>query len=397
MKRKLYFDLHDEEIYELSRFTKDLTMDAELGLLDPLIGRDRELERMIRVLCRRTKNNPVIIGEPGVGKTALVEGLAQKIVNEEVPKQLLDATVVTVDLGALVAGTRYRGEFEERLQLLIEHAQEVPDTILFIDEIHTLVGAGSAEGTMDAANMLKPVLSRGKFRCIGATTIEEYKKYIQKDAALERRFQPILVEPPTIPATIRILCRLRRTFESFHNVIISNAALAKSVELSDRYITNRFLPDKAIDVLDEACVLVAMKSVNHPYGIDPFYDRLADIEEEKDELIRMNDYYAAAKTYEKEVKLRTALENYQSFYATLTEDEKTVLRGQKDEFIQKFIPSMENTQSLQELLNELLWVAKLKAAKIEKEEEIFDENESSSDDEKLDSYDSLKFLNKENN
>lgn len=380
MDKRLYFELNEDELYELNRFTRDLTMSAELGLLDPLIGREKELERMIRVLCRRTKNNPVIIGEPGVGKTALVEGLAQKIANQEVPKQLLDASVVTVDLGALVAGTRYRGEFEERLQLLIEHAQDVPDTILFIDEIHTLIGAGSAEGTMDAANMLKPVLSRGKFRCIGATTSEEYKKYIQKDAALERRFQPILVEPPTIPATVRILSRLRRTFESFHGVIIANDALVNAVELSERYITNRFLPDKAIDVIDEACALVAMKAVQHPYGIDPFYDKLADIEEEKDDLIRMNDYYAAAKVYEKEIKLRTALENYQRFYATLTDDERAVLKNQKDEFIQKFIPSMENTQSLEEILNELEWLTKSKTDKNQEEDEVSDEKNSNTND-----------------
>lgn len=376
MNYRVYFELNEDELYELNRFTRDLTMSAELGLLDPLIGRERELERMVRILCRRTKNNPVIIGEPGVGKTALVEGLAQKIANQEVPRQLLDASVVTVDLGALVAGTRYRGEFEERLQLLIEHAQDVPDTILFIDEIHTLIGAGSAEGTMDAANMLKPVLSRGKFRCIGATTSEEYKKYIQKDAALERRFQPILVEPPSPASTVRILSRIRKSFESFHGVIISNEALVDAVELSERYIADRFLPDKAIDVIDEACTLVAMKAIKHPPGIGPFYEMLSAFQEEKDEMIRMSDYYSAAKINEKEAKLRTALDNYQRFYSGLSDDEKTVLKNQKD-FVQKFIPSIENPQSLDEVLHELEWLMKADSVKNKQEiEESYDDEES---------------------
>lgn len=357
MNYRVYFELDDDELYELNRFTKDLTMSAELGLLDPLIGRERELDRMVRVLCRRTKNNPVIIGEPGVGKTALVEGLAQKIANQEVPRQLLDASVVTVDLGALVAGTRYRGEFEERLQLLIEHAQDVPDTILFIDEIHTLIGAGSAEGTMDAANMLKPALSRGKFRCIGATTTDEYRKYIEKDPALERRFQPIVLDPPSPASTVRILSRIRKSFESFHGVVISNEALVEAVELSERYIANRFLPDKAIDVIDEACTFVSMKAVKHPPGIAPFYQRLASMQEEKDEMLRMNDYYGAARLNEQEARLKTAIDHYQRFYSGLPDDDKWVLKNQKD-FVQKFIPSMENPQSLEEVLHELEWLMK---------------------------------------
>lgn len=367
MNYKVYFELDEDELYELNRFTRDLTMSAELGLLDPLIGRERELDRMIRVLCRRTKNNPVIIGEPGVGKTALVEGLAQKIANQEVPRQLLDASVVTVDLGALVAGTRYRGEFEERLQLLIEHAQDVPDTILFIDEIHTLIGAGSAEGTMDAANMLKPVLSRGKFRCIGATTTDEYKKYIERDPALERRFQPILVEPPSPAATVRILSRVRKSFESFHGVVISNEALVEAVELSERYIADRFLPDKAIDVIDEACTLVAMKAVKHPPGIGPFYERLAAMQEEKDEMLRMNDYYGAARINEQETRLRSAIDHYQRFYSGLPDDDKWILKNQKD-FVQRFIPSMENPQSLEEVLHELEWFIKSEAETDQKAE-----------------------------
>jgi len=357
MNYKVYFELDEDELYELNRFTRDLTMSAELGLLDPLIGRERELERMIRVLCRRTKNNPVIIGEPGVGKTALVEGLAQKIANQQVPRQLLDASVVTVDLGALVAGTRYRGEFEERLQLLIEHAQDVPDTILFIDEIHTLMGAGSAEGTMDAANMPKQALSRGKIRCIVATTTDEYKRDIERDPALERRFQPILLEPPNHAATVRILSRIRKTFESFHGVLISNEAIVNAVELSERYIADRFLPDKAIDVLDEACTLVAMKGVKHPPGIGPFYERLAAMQEEKEEMLRMNDYYGAARINEHESRLRAAIDHYQRFYSGLPDEDKLILKNQKD-FVQRIIPSMQTPQGLQEVVHELDWFTK---------------------------------------
>lgn len=378
MNYRVYFELDEDELYELSRFTKDLTVSAELGLLEPLIGREKELDRMIRILCRRTKNNPVIIGEPGVGKTALVEGLAQKIANQEVPSQLLSATVVTVDLGALVAGTRYRGEFEERLQLLIEHAQDVPDTILFIDEIHTLIGAGSAEGTMDAANMLKPVLSRGKFRCIGATTTDEYKKYIERDPALERRFQPILVEPPSPASTVRILSRVRRSFETFHKVVISNKALAAAVELSERYITDRFLPDKALDVIDEACTLVAMKAVKQPPGVGPFYEALALMEEEKDEMIRMNDYYGAARIFEQEEKLRSAMENYQRFYSGLEDNEKWVLKNHKD-LLKRIIPAMENPQTLENLLNELEWLAKNESETQTKTEDEFDSSETTNE------------------
>ena len=359
-----YDDYYDDQPHiELGDFTSDLTLAAELGLLDPLIGRDQELDRMIRILCRRTKNNPVIIGEPGVGKTALVEGLAQKIINEEVPRQLLGATVLTVDLGALVAGTRYRGEFEERLQMLIDHAQSDPDTIIFIDEIHTLIGAGSAEGTMDAANMLKPALSRGKLRCIGATTTEEYKKYIERDAALERRFQPVRVDPPSVASTVRILCRLRGTFESFHGVAITNETLVQAVELADRYIPDRFLPDKAIDALDEACAYVAMRSMSNPPGIKPFYSQLSILQENKDQQLRKGDFYSAARTNEEEEKVRLSIVNYQDFYDSLGPAEKSTLRENK-EFLQTFIQAMQDQAGLDHLLEELRWIEKQKAMRL---------------------------------
>lgn len=298
--------LEEDDLYELNTFTHDLTQDAELGKLEPMIGREKELQRLIRVLCRRTKNNPVIVGEPGVGKTALVEGLAMAIVNHEVPPKLEGARIITVDLGALIAGTRYRGEFEERLQMLIDHVKESPELILFIDEIHTLIGAGSAEGTMDAANMLKPALSRGQFRCIGATTIDEYRKYIERDPALERRFQPIRVNPPSLEETVDILLRIRQKYEDYHKVLVSNEAVVRIVEMADRYIPERFFPDKAIDILDEACTLASMAPKISAYEREVlayYFDQLEEIRREKEDAIRINDFYEAARAYEREEEL----------------------------------------------------------------------------------------------
>ena len=309
LKQK-YWCLEEEDTYELNTFTHDLTQDAELGKLEPMIGRENELQRLIRVLCRRTKNNPVIVGEPGVGKTALVEGLATAIVNHEVPPKLEGARILTVDLGALVAGTRYRGEYEERLQMLIEHVRESPELILFIDEIHTLIGAGSAEGTMDAANMLKPALSRGQFRCIGATTLDEYRKYIERDPALERRFQPIRVNPPSIEETVDILLRIRQKYEDYHKVLVSNEAVIRIVEMADRYIPDRFFPDKAIDILDEACTLASMAPKISEYErkvLAYYFDKLDDIRREKEDAIRINDFYEAARAYEREDALYVRL------------------------------------------------------------------------------------------
>lgn len=301
-----YWCLEEDDLYELKTFTHDLTKDAELGKLEPMIGREKELQRLIRVLCRRTKNNPVIVGEPGVGKTALVEGLAMAIVNHEVPPKLEGAKIITVDLGALIAGTRYRGEFEERLQLLIDYVKESPEVILFIDEIHTLIGAGSAEGTMDAANMLKPALSRGNFRCIGATTIDEYRKYIERDPALERRFQPIRVNPPNLEETVDILLRIRYKYENYHRVLVSNDAVVRIVEMADRYIPARFFPDKAIDILDEACTLASMAPKISAYErkvLAYYFDQLEEIRREKEDAIRINEFYEAAKAYEREEEL----------------------------------------------------------------------------------------------
>ena len=241
----------------LKKYGTDLVERAKEGKLDPVIGRDSEIRNVIRILSRKTKNNPVLIGEPGVGKTAVVEGLAQRIVAKDVPEALKDKTIFALDMGALVAGAKYRGEFEERLKAVLDEVKKSDGRIiLFIDEIHTIVGAGASEGSMDAGNMLKPMLARGELHCIGATTLDEHRKYIEKDAALERRFQPVMVDQPTVEDTISILRGIKDRYELFHGVKISDSALVAAAVLSDRYISDRFLPDKAIDLVDEACAMI---------------------------------------------------------------------------------------------------------------------------------------------
>jgi len=248
----------------LDSLARDLTVVAREGSLDPVIGRGKEIQRVIEVLSRRTKNNPVLIGEPGVGKTAIAEGLAQQIVNNEVPEILRDKRVMTLDMGTVVAGTKYRGEFEDRLKKVMDEIRQAGNIILFIDELHTLIGAGGAEGAIDASNILKPSLARGELQCIGATTLDEYRKYIEKDAALERRFQPIQVDEPTLEESIQILKGLRDRYEAHHRVSISDEAIEQAVKLSDRYISDRFLPDKAIDLIDEAGSKVRLRSFTTP-------------------------------------------------------------------------------------------------------------------------------------
>ena len=292
----------------LDELARDLTAMAREGGLDPVIGREREIERVIQVLSRRTKNNPVLIGEPGVGKTAIAEGLAQRIVDNEIPETLRDKRVMSLDMGTLVAGTKYRGEFEDRLKKIMEEIRQAGNVILFIDELHTLIGAGGAEGAIDASNILKPALARGELQSIGATTLDEYRKYIEKDAALERRFQPIMVDEPTVEETIQILQGLRDKYEAHHRVKITNEAIDQAVRLSDRYITDRFLPDKAIDLIDEAASKVRLVSYTVPPNLKELESRLTEAKKEKEAAVQSQEFEKAASLRDKEQQLKEELE-----------------------------------------------------------------------------------------
>ena len=277
----------------LEQYARDLTEAARRGKLDPVIGRDVEIRRVMQILARRTKNNPVLIGEPGVGKTAVVEGLAQRIIAGDVPEVLKPKRIVALDLAALVAGTKYRGEFEDRLKAVLKEITEAAgEIILFIDELHTLVGAGAAEGSMDASNMLKPALARGELRAIGATTLNEYRKYIEKDPALERRFQPVLIAEPTVEDTIAILRGLKDRYEVHHGVRIKDAAIIAAATLSNRYITDRFLPDKAIDLIDEAAASLRMQLDSLPVEIDEIERRIMQLEIERQALLKETDAHS---------------------------------------------------------------------------------------------------------
>ena len=287
----------------LDQFGRNLTQAAREGKLDPVIGREKEIERVMQVLSRRTKNNPVLIGEPGVGKTAVVEGLAQDIVKGEVPETLKDKQLYTLDLGALVAGSRYRGDFEERLKKVLKEIRTRGDIILFIDEIHTLVGAGAAEGAIDAASILKPMLARGELQTIGATTLDEYRKHIEKDSALERRFQPIQVAEPTLAHAIEILKGLRDRYEAHHRVSITDGALVAAANLADRYINDRFLPDKAIDLIDEAGARLRIRRMTAPPDLREFDERIAAVRREKESAIDGQDFEKAARLRDDEKKL----------------------------------------------------------------------------------------------
>ncbi|WP_455142508.1 Clp protease N-terminal domain-containing protein, partial [Stomatobaculum longum] len=270
----------------LDQYSRDLTEFARQGKLDPVIGRSVEMQRVMQILSRRTKNNPCLIGEPGVGKTAVVEGLAQLIVSGEVPETLADKRLVTLDLSGMIAGSKYRGEFEERIKKVLQEVMQAGNVLLFIDEIHTIIGAGSAEGTMDASNILKPSLARGELQLIGATTIEEYRKHIEKDAALERRFQPITVDEPSEDESVRILEGLRPRYEAHHKVSITDTAIKEAVQLSARYISDRFLPDKAIDLIDEAASRLRLADYAEPAEIKKLSEEITKLESQKEEAVR---------------------------------------------------------------------------------------------------------------
>ena len=313
----------------LDEFGRDLTELAQVGKLDPVIGRENEIERVVQILSRRTKNNPVLIGEPGVGKTAIVEGLAQRIVNREVPQLLFDRRVVALDLGALVAGTKYRGQFEARMKAIMKEIVQAENVMIFIDELHTLVGAGAAEGSVDASNMLKPALSRGEIQCIGATTLDEYRKYIEKNGALERRFQPIMVDPPSVEESIEILKGLRDRYEAHHHLRIPDASIEQAVKLSARYVTERFLPDKAIDVMDEAGARVRLRRITPP-------PMVRDLQRKINEIVRLKKEKIENQEFEKAVELRDQEEDIRRQIDTLkqewedTHDEREIVVTEED-------------------------------------------------------------------
>ncbi|UCZ53344.1 ATP-dependent protease ATP-binding subunit ClpC [Bacillus shivajii] len=293
----------------LDSLARDLTAIAKEDQIDPVIGRSKEIERVIQVLSRRTKNNPVLIGEPGVGKTAIAEGLAQQIINNEVPETLRNKRVMTLDMGTVVAGTKYRGEFEDRLKKVMEEIRQAANVILFIDELHTLIGAGGAEGAIDASNILKPSLARGELQCIGATTLDEYRKYIEKDAALERRFQPIQVDEPTLEESTQILKGLRDRYEAHHRVTITDDAIEAAVKLSDRYISDRFLPDKAIDLIDEAASKVRLRSYTAPPNLKEMEQKLEETRKEKDAAVQSQEFEKAASLRDSEQRIREELDD----------------------------------------------------------------------------------------
>jgi ATP-dependent Clp protease ATP-binding subunit ClpC len=306
----------------------DLTAAARANKLDPVIGRQKEIERVVQILSRRTKNNPVLIGEPGVGKTAIVEALAQRVTKSEVPEMLQGRRIVTLDIGSLVAGTKYRGEFEERLKKVIEELKNASNCILFIDEMHMLVGAGAAEGAVDAANILKPSLARGELQCVGATTLDDYRKHIEKDAALERRLQPIVVEEPTTEETIAILRGIKSRYEEHHSLIISDEALETAAELASRYVPDRFLPDKAIDLVDEAASRVRIKRSYAPPSLQEANKGLESLRREKEEAIAAQQYEFAAQLRDREVDLQDKLEGMQAGWKTEQQESKPTVTAE---------------------------------------------------------------------
>jgi ATP-dependent Clp protease ATP-binding subunit ClpC len=313
----------------LDKYGRDLTVLSKEQGLDPVIGRDNETQRLLEILCRRIKNNPCLIGEPGVGKTAVVEGLAQRIVEGNIPEILRNKRVVSLDLTSMIAGAKYRGEFEERLKKTMDEIIKDKDIIIFIDEIHTIIGAGGAEGAIDASNILKPALARGEIQCIGATTIDEYRKYIEKDSALERRFQPVTVGEPSKEETLKILKGLRDKYEAHHRVEITDEALEAAVNLADRYITDRFMPDKAIDLIDEGAAKVRIQSLTAPPDLKDLEEKIENIGKEKEEAIRVQDFERAANLRDKERILKEQLGNMKDSWDTQNSIKTLVVDAEK--------------------------------------------------------------------
>ncbi len=368
--QKITSESAEETLRALEKFGRDLTKLAESGKLDPVIGRDEEIRRVIQVLSRRTKNNPVLIGEPGVGKTAIVEGLAQRVAKGDVPQSLKDKKIIALDLGALVAGTKYRGQFEERLKAVLKEIETQQNVVLFIDELHTLVGAGAAEGAIDAANLLKPALARGLLRCIGATTIDEYRKHIEKDAALERRFQPVLVNEPTVQETIAILRGLKEKYELHHGVRIKDSALIYAAELSHKYITDRFLPDKAIDLIDEAAALLRMEIDSQPTEIDEIKRKILQLEIEREALKRETDSDSKGKL----TKLTETIEGLKKEYEDLKkhwEKEKQIITQIRD--VKQEVEDLKLKAQKYELQGDLEKVAHIRYGKIPELEKRLEE------------------------
>ena len=313
----------------LDEFGRDLTELAQAGRLDPVIGREDEIERVVQILCRRTKNNPVLIGEPGVGKTAIVEGLAQRIMNKEVPQLLFDKRVVALDLGALVAGTKYRGQFEARMKAIMKEIVQAENIVIFIDELHTLVGAGAAEGSVDASNMLKPALSRGEIQCIGATTLDEYRKYIEKNGALERRFQSIIVDPPSLEESIEILKGLKDRYETHHRLRIPDSSIEQAVKLSARYVTDRYLPDKAIDVMDEAGARVRLQRITPPPMVRELQRKINDVVRVKKDKIENQEFEKAVELRDEEEEVRRQIETLKREWEE-SQDDSELIVGEED-------------------------------------------------------------------
>ena len=313
----------------LDSFSRDLTSLASEGKLDPIVGRDSEIERVSQILSRRKKNNPVLIGDPGVGKSAIAEGLALRIVQRKISRNLLNKRVVSLDMGSIVAGTKYRGQFEERMKAIIEELKKNPDVIVFIDELHTLVGAGGSSGSLDASNMVKPALARGEFQCIGATTLNEYRQYIEKDGALERRFQKVLIEPPTTEETITILNNVKSKYEDHHNVEYTEDAILNCVKLTERYITDRNFPDKALDALDEAGSRSQLTQVKVPESLIALEKNLEKATEDKKSCVAKQDYEGAAKYRDLERKIRASIETETETWEKKIKEKRKIVDGEK--------------------------------------------------------------------